>query len=98
MRLLYHEREILDELADCYLEVNRSQITDDRNKQSKKRHEQAVDGKVKCDEETKQIRSRESYIGVGYVVNRELHSNEASYKDFTKYDSNKTIISKVIEN
>lgn len=98
MRLLYHEREILDELADCYLEVNRSQITDDRNKQSKKRHEQAVDGKGKCDDETREIRSRESYIGVGYVVNRELHLNEASYKDFTKYDSNKgTIISKVLE-
>lgn len=99
MRLLYHERQILDELAECYLMTTKNQVTDDRNKQVKKRHEQAVKNVGKCDEETRQIRSRGSYIGVGYVVNRELHSSEASYRDFTKYDTNasKTIVSKITE-
>ena len=99
MRLLSQEKEILDEIANSIVEITRNQITDNRNEQSKKRHEQAVNGKSKSDEKTREIRSRESYIGIGYVVNRELHSNEASYKDYTKYDSSrgKVIISKIQE-
>lgn len=98
MRLLSQEKEILDEIANSIVEITRNQITDNRNEQSKKRHEQAVNGKSKSDEKTREIRSRESYIGIGYVVNRELHSNEASYKDYTKYDSkNRTIVSKVVD-
>ena len=98
MRLLNQEKEILDEIANSVVEITRNQITDNRNEQSKKRHEQAVNGKSKSDEKTREIRARESYIGIGYVVNRELHSNEASYKDFTKYDSkNRTIVSKVVD-
>lgn len=99
MGLTIQEIEILDEIANATVETTRNQITNDRNKQAKKRHEQAVNGKSKSDEKTREIRSRESYIGIGYVVNRELHSNEASYKDYTKYDSSrgKVIISKIQE-
>jgi hypothetical protein len=99
MRLLAQEKEILDEIANATLETTRSQITDNRNEQSKKRHEQAIAGTGKCDEKTREIRSRESYIGVGYVVNKELHSSEATYKDFTNYDSGKgkIIVSKINE-
>ena len=95
MGLTIQEIEILDEIANSTVETTRNRITDDRNKQAKKRHEQALKGDYK--EEKRKIRSRESYIGIGYVVNRELHSNESSYVDFSNYRSKKTIISKVIE-
>ena len=98
MKLLTQERKILDEIANSIIEMTRSEITEIRNKQAEKRYEKAMTDK--CDsEETREIRCRESYIGVGYVVNKECHSNEASYKDYTqKHNYEKTIVSKIIEN
>ena len=96
MRLLAQEKEILDEIANSVVETTRNEITENRNKHAEKRHEKAVAGEY--DEKTREIRSRESYIGIGYVVNKELHSGEASYKDYTKFNRNTTIISKVVEN
>lgn len=95
MRLLVQEKEILDEIANSITENIKTQITDNRNEQSEKRHKQAVNGTAKCDDATKEIRCRESYIGVGFVVARECHSSEASYKDFTNYTQRKTIVSTV---
>ena len=97
MKLIADEKATLNMIAQCAVEGIRKNITDDRNTQSEKRHIQALNGTSRCDEETRLVRCRESYIGVGFVVNRECHSNVASYTDFTKYDRNrnKTIISKV---
>lgn len=93
MRLLIQEKEILDEIANLTTENIQTKVTDNRNKQSEKRYEQAIKGTDKCNDTTREIRCRESYIGVGFVVNRECHSNEASYTDFTNYNSPKTIVS-----
>ena len=97
MKLIADEKATLNMIAQCAVEGIRKNITDDRNTQSEKRHIQALNGTSRCDEETRLIRCRESYIGVGFAVNRECHSNEASYTDYTRYDRNrnKTIISKV---
>ena len=91
------EKATLNMIAQCAVEGIRKNITDDRNTQSEKRHIQALNGTSRCDEETRLVRCRESYIGVGFVVNRECHSNVASYTDFTKYDRSKgqTIISRM---
>lgn len=97
MRLLIQEKEILNEIADLTTDTIQTQVTNNRNEQSKKRHEQAVRGTSKCDDATKEVRSRESYIGVGYVVNRECHSSSATYTDFTNYNKSKTIVSTVKE-
>lgn len=97
MKLLADEKATLDKIAQCTLEETRKQVTDSRNEQSEKRHNKALNGSY--DEQIREIRSRESYIGVGFAVNRECHSNNASYTDFTKYDNqnkgSKMIISKV---
>ena len=102
MKLLADEKATLDKIAQCTLEETRKQVTDNRDKQCEKRHDQAVRGTMRYDDETtREIRCRESYIGVGYVVNRECHSNKSSYTDFTKYNKQnkgKTIISKVEQN
>lgn len=97
MRLLVQEQEILNEIANSMTSTIQIQVTDDRNKQSEKRHKQAVDGTSKCSDATRDVRSRESYIGVGYVVNRECHSINATYKDFTKYNRQDTIVSTIKE-
>ena len=97
MKLIADEKATLNMIAQCAVEGIRKNITDDRNTQSEKRHIQALNGTSRCDEETRLVRCRESYIGVGFVVNRECHSNVASYTDFTKYDRSKgqIIISKM---
>lgn len=97
MKLIADEKATLNMIAQCAVEGIRKNITDDRNTQSEKRHIQALNGTSRCDEETRLVRCRESYIGVGFVVNRECHSNVASYTDFTKYDRSKgqTIISRM---
>ena len=97
MKLIADEKATLDMIAQSITEGTRKQVTDNRDKQCEKRHIQALNGTSRCDEETRLVRCRESYIGVGFAVNRECHSNEASYTDYTRYDRsrNKTIISKV---
>ena len=71
-------------------------VTNNRNEQSEKRHNSAVNETSRCNEETRLIRCRESYIGVGFVVNRECHSNEATYTDYTKYNTaERTVVSKI---
>ena len=96
MKLLYQEKEILDEIANCIIEDTRKYVTDNRNEQSKKRHEEAMKSTSRCKEEIRIIRCKESYIGVGFVVNRECHSSNATYTDYTKYKiPNGTVVSKV---
>lgn len=97
MRLLIQEREILNEIANYTFEETMSQVKSSRDKQSEKRHEQAIKGTDKCSDATREIRCKDSYIGVGYVVTRECHSSEASYTDFTNYNNSRTIVSTVKE-
>ena len=93
MRLLVQENEILSDIANSLNNELKDNVTDNRNEQSEKRHKQAMEGKGRANDTTRELRCRDSYIGVGYRVNRELHSNQATYKDFTRYNGNKTIVS-----
>lgn len=98
MRLLEQEREILNEIADSLNVEVKGQVTNNRNEQSEKRHQQAIDGKGRAKKEIRELRCRDSYIGVGYAVNREMHSERADYKDYTKRQINQgsqSIVSKV---
>ena len=100
MRLLVQENEILDNIAYSLTNEVKGGITDNRNEQSEKRHRQAIKGTSRAKNEVKKIRCLDSYIGVGYAVNRELHSEYATYKDFTRRtvkSSTASIVSKVQE-
>ena len=83
MCLLVQEREILDEISNALNSKIKSHVTDNRNEQTKKRHQKALEGKGKAKEEFMEARCRDSYIGVGFVVNKELHSEESAYRDYT---------------
>ena len=96
MNLRCQEKEILNEIANCLVEETKQNVTNNRNEQSEKRHSSAVNETSRCSEETRLVRCRESYIGVGFVVNRECHSSEATYTDYTKYNTaERTVISKI---
>lgn len=96
MNLRCQEKEILNEIANCLVEETRQNVTNNRNEQSEKRHSSAVNETSRCSEEIRLVRCRESYIGVGFVVNRECHSNEATYTDYTKYNkAERTVVSKI---
>ena len=100
MRLLVQEKQILNDIANSVNVEVKGQVTTNRNEQSEKRHHQAVDGKGRAKEEVRELRCRDSYIGVGYAVNRELHSKDATYHDFTRRKGGRgsgNIVSKVQE-
>ena len=100
MRLLVQEKQILNDIANSVNVEVKGQVTTNRNEQSEKRHHQAVDGKGRAKEEVRELRCRDSYIGVGYAVNRELHSKDATYHDFTRRKGGRSggnIVSKVQE-
>ena len=82
MCLLVQEREILDEISNALNSKIKSHVTDNRNEQTKRRHQKALEGKGKAKEEFIEARCRDSYIGVGFVVNKELHSEESTYRDY----------------
>ena len=100
MRLLVQEKQILNDIANSVNVEVKGQVTTNRNEQSEKRHHQAVDGKGRAKEDVRELRCRDSYIGVGYAVNRELHSKDATYHDFTRRKGGRgsgNIVSKVQE-
>ena len=100
MRLLVQEKQILNDIANSVNVEVKGQVTTNRNEQSEKRHHQAVDGKDRAKEDVRELRCRDSYIGVGYAVNRELHSKDATYHDFTRRKGGRgseNIVSKVQE-
>lgn len=100
MRLLAQEKQILNDIANSVNVEVKGQVTTNRNEQSEKRHHQALDGKGRAKEDVRELRCRDSYIGVGYAVNRELHSKDATYHDFTRRKGGRSggnIVSKVQE-
>ena len=100
MCLLTQEKQILNDIANSLNVEVKGQVTNNRNEQSEKRHRLATEGRGRTKEEVREIRCRDSYIGVGYAVNRELHSEYATYKDFTRRtvkSRTTSIVSKVQE-
>lgn len=76
--LTHEDKLIINGIAKGIRSNNREVLVERRNDSLKKRHEKAL----KNEGENVEIRARESYLGTGYVFNKECHGNNPTFNTF----------------